>query len=252
MTIMNPSRCTGVALLLAAIGLAAPATASDAGGSRCARLRPTSAERIPLDEARQAMVAEALQDEYHGRSLYGRALEELGEVRPFVNVVPAEERHAALLEELLESRSLPVPPDRWGDADLPSWSSRQEACVAGVEFEVANVALYDRLLADEDLPEDVRQVFEHNRMASLEHHKPAFERCATGARGQGRGAGAARDGQDGTGGRHRCGRARAAGGCGGCGGSGPRCSGGCRHGSGERGGPSGEEPTAPAPAESGS
>jgi len=53
------------------------------------------------------------------------------------------------------------------------------------------VALYDRLLAKGSLPDDVKRAFDHNRMASLDHHKPAFERCAGvgSAQGQGRGAG---------------------------------------------------------------
>jgi hypothetical protein len=183
------------------------------------------ADRPPLDETRQAMVLEALQDEYHGEALYGRVLEKLGDdARPFANVVHAEERHAALLEELLESRGLPVPESRWASVDLPTYGSRQEACSAAVEFELANVALYDRFLADDGLPEDVRRVFEHNRMASLEHHKPAFERCggqgpgprASGQRGQGRGGC----------GHHGC-RGR---GCGSCGHHGcrPCGNGGCR------------------------
>ena len=48
------------------------------------------------------------------------------------------------------------------------------------EFEDRNVALYDRLLGAGGFPDDVIHVFEHNRMASLERHKPAFERCSSG------------------------------------------------------------------------
>ena len=80
----------------------------------------------------------------------------------------------------------------------------KEACAAAVEFEAKNVALYDRLLATGttaggpssagQLPEDVKRAFEHNRMASLDHHKPAVERCAgvASARGPGRGVGRGR------------------------------------------------------------
>jgi hypothetical protein len=255
MRISSPAPRTGATALLAVLGFAAMAAAAEpARTPLCARLAPVTAERAPLDEAAQAVVAEALQDEYHGRSLYGHALEALGDVGPFAHVVHAEERHAALLEELLESRDLSVPPDRGGgDADLPAWPSRREACAAAVEFEVANVALYDRLLADEDLPEDVRQVFEHNRTASLERHKPAFERCAAGGSGRGRGAVVASRGQEGPRGHRRCGRAQA-GRCGGCGGSAHGYGGGVGRGRGRggRGGAGGPRPTAPAPAESGS
>lgn len=253
MTIPTPTRLTGVAVLLATIGLAAPATASEpASRSRCARLATATVERAPLDETRHARVVEALQDEYHGQALYARTLEELGEVRPFANVVHAEERHAALLQELLESRRLPVPPNRWSETAVPTWSSRRDACAAAVEFEKGNVALYDRLLADDALPEDVRQVFAHNRRASLEHHKPAFERCAAG--GGGRGQGAVASGRGGCRGRGRCGLSKGARACGECGGGGSP-SGGCAchgHGRDGRGCGRGRGPSASVPGESGS
>ena len=63
----------------------------------------------------------------------------------------------------------------------------KEACAAAVAFETTNVALYDRLLAAGPLPDDVKRAFDHNRMASLDHHKPAFERCAGVATTQGAG-----------------------------------------------------------------
>jgi hypothetical protein len=225
----------------------------------CPRLVAAAAEAGPLGPGQQEAIAEALQDEYRGEATYARVLETLGEVRPFSNVVHAERRHASFLEDLLKSRDLPVPANQWTDAEVPTYSSRQEACAAAVEFEVENVALYDRLLASGNLPEDVETAFQHNRRASLDHHRPAFARCAdTGnepaaqtapaSRGRpGRGGPAAR----GRGG-HGCGRgARAPGrgghrfGCGGRhagrGASGTR--GRCHRGGG---------PTAPAPAESGS
>jgi hypothetical protein len=97
-----------------------------------------------------------------------------------------------------------------------------------VDFEVRNVALYDRLLAVGSLPDDVRRAFEQNRAASLEHHKPAFERCAGGVGAPGRGATASGRGGRGCshhgGGHHGCGHhGCGSGGCGGCRGG---CSGG--------------------------
>ena len=107
------------------------------------------------------------------------------------NVIRAERKHSAFLEELLKARSLAVPGNRWAKADRPAPASVEEACAAAVEFETRNVALYDRLIAAGPLPEDVKRAFDHNRMASLDHHKPAFEHCAGlgTARGQGRPAG---------------------------------------------------------------
>jgi hypothetical protein len=51
------------------------------------------------------------------------------------------------------------------------------ACAAGVVAERENIAIYDRYVGLA-LPQDVRQVFESNRAASLNNHLPAFEQCA--------------------------------------------------------------------------
>ena len=125
----------------------------------------------------KAAVEEALRDELRGEAIYGRVLKDHGDVRPFSNVVRAERRHAAFLEDLLKARGLAVPAPPAG-AEVPGYASVKEACAAAVAFETTNVALYDRLLAAGPLPDDVKRAFDHNRMASLDHHKPAFERCA--------------------------------------------------------------------------
>ena len=147
--------------------------------------------------------------------MYARVLKDHGEVRPFSNVIRAERRHAAFLEDLLKARGLAVPAHPAG-AEVPGYASVREACAAAVEFETRNVALYDRLLAAGPLPGDVKQAFDHNRMASLDHHKPAFERCAGVATAQGAGRGA------GHGAGHGAGR-------------GPGCGNGCGQGCGHCG-----------------
>jgi hypothetical protein len=199
----------------------------------------------PLTEAVRAAILEALADERLGEAVYARVLKDHGDVRPFSNVVRAERRHAEFLEALLTARGLSVPAAAV-PADVPAYAGVKEACVAAVEFETKNVALYDRLLtagataggapAAGPLPEDVKRAFEHNRMASLDHHKPAFERCSgvASARGPGRGAGRDHPGNAASQEAHGCGH----GGCGhGCGhgrcgghGSGPRCGHGGGHG----------------------
>ena len=140
----------------------------------------------PLSGSVKAAVEEALADELRGEAMYGRVLKDHGNVRPFSNVVHAERRHAAFLEDLLKARGLAGPAPQAG-AEVPGYASVKEACIAAVAFETTNVALYDRLLAAGPLPDDVKRAFDHNRMASLDHHKPAFERCAGVATAQGAG-----------------------------------------------------------------
>ena len=162
-----------------------------AAGGRAQTEKPA-----PLGDAVKAAVEEAFRDELRGEAMYARVLKDHGDVRPFSNVIRAERRHAAFLEDVLKARGLAVPAPPAGD--VPAYATVREACAAAVAFETQNVALYDRLLAaagtvaSGPLPEDVKQAFEHNRMASLDHHKPAFERCAGVAAGQGLARGAGR------------------------------------------------------------
>lgn len=200
----------GIALALGGLSLTTHATPQGPSSKgRC--LSSAEGPRAPLGEGQKAAIVEALQDEYQGEAIYARVLKDHGEMRPFSNVVRAEQRHASFLENLLTARNLPVPENEWTAAPVPGYASRQEACAAAIDFEVTNVALYDRLLASGALPDDVRQAFEHNRMASLEHHKPAFERCSAGS-GQGHGATASRGQGRGSCGGSSCG-CRGRGGC---------------------------------------
>jgi rubrerythrin len=214
---------------LVAAGLAlAPAAASRAQST----LKPE-----PLSDRSRAAIEEALQDELRGEAFYARVLKDHGDVRPFSNVVRAERRHADFLAELLKARGLAVPERRPATAEPPAHASVKEACAAAVEFETENVALYDRLIAAGPLPDDVKRAFDHNRMASLDHHKPAFERCAGLATGHGAGRSVGRGhGCHGHGCGH-CGQECEA--CGpGCGSCGRGCghgAHGCGHG-GHRGG----------------
>jgi len=159
-------------------------------------LAPSTSRAQSTDELSDGVktgVEEALQDEYRGEAMYSRVLKDHGGVRPFSNVVRAEQRHAACLEDLLKARGLAVPDHSGATAEAPGFASVKDACTAAVEFETRNVALYDRLIAAGPLPDDVKQVFDHNRMASRDNHKPALERCAGVAtahgasRGMGRG-----------------------------------------------------------------
>jgi hypothetical protein len=173
----------------------------------------------PLSATARAAIGEALEDERRGEAMYARVLKDHGERRPFSNVVRAERRHASLLQELLEARGLAVPPSTPPEA--PRYATVAEARSAAVEYETRNAALYDRLLAAGPLPQDVKQVFDHNRAASLDRHRPAFERRAGlgAARGAGRGAGRG----FGAGFGARFGRQ-----------AGPGCAQGCRCGCGHR------------------
>ena len=121
-----------------------------------------------------AAIHEALDDEYKARATYAAVIERFGAVRPFVNIVAAEDRHARALERLLAKDGLPIPADRWtGRVTAPD--SLQQAYALGVRAEIDNRAMYDRLERMTARP-DVLRVFGNLRAASQDNHLPAFQR----------------------------------------------------------------------------
>ena len=92
-----------------------------------------------------------------------------------MNIVEAEARHFSALLALFESYDIKPPKDRWRN-NAPRFSSLNAACVAAVEGEIANVALYDRVSRSTQRP-DILSVYNALREASLDRHLPAFRRC---------------------------------------------------------------------------
>lgn len=129
-----------------------------------------------LDDNTKAMVLEALMDEYKARASYRLVLNTFGEIRPFSNIVNAEETHARALELLCGHFGIPLPKDDWEGKIAPP-SSVLEACRAGIQAEHDNIAMYDRFLRQTKVPE-VLTLFQRLQAASRQHHLPAFERCA--------------------------------------------------------------------------
>lgn len=132
----------------------------------------------------EAMVA-AIQDEYQARAFYSAAIEKFGNVRPFSNIVQAEERHAQMWKSLFAKYDLPIPEDTFaGKVEVPD--TLNAACQMGVEAEIANVKMYDNFLSFIDIP-DLKATFIQLRNVSQNNHLRAFERCSNGATGRGMG-----------------------------------------------------------------
>lgn len=118
----------------------------------------------------------ALADEYKARATYRKVIEVYGEVRPFSNIVEAEDRHIAALKARFAAHGISVPEDDW-ETRVKAPGSLVAACQAAIEAETANAALYDRLLAETvDYP-DVQKVFSRLQTASRDRHLPAFQKC---------------------------------------------------------------------------
>lgn len=121
-------------------------------------------------------LAEALDDEYKSHETYQQVIRDFGPVRPFINIVEAEARHISALLALFAKYAVAPPANRWA-GQAPSFADVDQACLAGVQGEIDNVAIYDRLLRATQRP-DLLDVFHALRSASQDRHLPAFQRCA--------------------------------------------------------------------------
>ena len=137
---------------------------------------------------------EALLDEYSARNTYRKIIDTFGPVRPFTNIVEAEQRHIESLLTLFEKYNVPLPAVP-GTEQIKVPDSLLKACEMGVDAEVGNLAMYDRLIDATDLP-DVIHVLQRLQAASRDSHLPAFQRCVErgGNTGQGPGSGRGRGG----------------------------------------------------------
>lgn len=153
-----------------------------AGGScqagNCPVLDGTGAGSATADAETQRIMAEAIADEYRARAVYRAAIAKFGPVRPFSQIVRAEDRHVQLWETLFARYGVPVPADTFaGNVSVPD--TLAATCQVGVEAERADAAMYDRFLETTTQP-DLRAAFEQLRRVSRERHLPAFQRCSGG------------------------------------------------------------------------
>ncbi len=129
-----------------------------------------------MSEILSNVLIEAINDEYKARATYRLVISQFGEIRPFINIVEAESRHIEALLPLFEKYDVTVPEDDWESRiELPS--SILEACRVGVEAEIENAEMYNRLLESTIEYPDVQEVLIQLQRASKENHLPAFQRC---------------------------------------------------------------------------
>ncbi len=130
---------------------------------------------MSLTATERDALAAALDDEYKAHATYQQVIRDFGAVRPFINIVEAEARHITALLTLFERYSITPPKNGWV-GKVPRFASVSDACAAGVQAEIENAALYDRLFESTQRP-DILQVYQALRSASLDRHLSAFQRC---------------------------------------------------------------------------
>ena len=165
-------------------GLVAACALTACGGTSVSASQPQDAEALRM----------ALNDEYKAEATYDAVIEAFGEVRPFINIIEAERRHASRAKAEMDRLDISYDPVNPYLGKLEAPASLLAACEQGVEAEIENIALYDRILptiADEA----VKQTLTDLHWASRERHLPAFRRCVAQGGEMGRGGGPGKAGE---------------------------------------------------------
>lgn len=144
-----------------------------------------------LDAKTQQALLDALNDEYKALATYQQVIKQFGDIRPFTNIMKAEQTHVEELLPLFEKYGVAVPKNEW-IGKIPAFDSIEDALKAGVQAEIENAQMYDEFFTFIQ-EQDILQVFTQLRDASQEKHLPAFQRGAE--RGAGLGSGRAAQGQ---------------------------------------------------------
>ncbi|MBI1218344.1 MAG: hypothetical protein GC186_07330 [Rhodobacteraceae bacterium] len=136
----------------------------------------------PLSPDQSKAALAALDDEYHALATYQVVLEKFGAVRPFSNIIKAEQRHIDAVAAVLKDSGQTVPGNPYLSGEKPrpeAPATLKEACAIGVQAEIANAALYDdQLLPVAKGNAQLVTIFTSLRDASEKNHLPAFQRCA--------------------------------------------------------------------------
>ena len=98
-----------------------------------------------MSETLSTVLIEAINDEYKAQATYRHVINKFGEIRPFINIVEAESRHIEALLPLFDKYGITVPEDNWA-SNIEEPQTVLEACQIGVEAEIENAEMYDRLL----------------------------------------------------------------------------------------------------------
>lgn len=113
------------------------------------------------------MLLYAIQDEYAARMEYQEIIKEFNVSTPYTNIIKSEETHISELTTLYEAYGIALPEDTASDhVIIPD--SLLDAATTGVQAEINNIAMYD-LFLEQDIPDDVREIFIDLRDASIKH-----------------------------------------------------------------------------------
>jgi hypothetical protein len=129
-------------------------------------------EEVSADEL--IALEETLFDEFKAQKTYEFVLNKFGDLKPFSNIVNAEQNHYNEIKAIYEKYDLTVP--LFSNDFNFEINSVLDACSLAVTAEEENVALYVEKFKMVD-NQDIHAVFTDLMLASKDKHLPAFQRC---------------------------------------------------------------------------
>lgn len=125
---------------------------------------------ITLEEA----LVYAIQDEYLAQARYDAVISKFGSIRPFSNIKASEQRHITALLGLFQKHDVKIPANT-ANQYVSAPNTLKEAFQQGVDGEIENIAMYEKLATIPSLPQDAKMVFTQLGDASKNHLR-AFRR----------------------------------------------------------------------------
>lgn len=117
----------------------------------------------------------AIADERKALATYEAVVDKFGNVKPFINIIRAEEQHISMLKALFDKYGIEIPADTTTVGTLPETFA--EICAVAVQAEIDNDQLYQDMIPSIQ-EQDIKDVFNALANASKTMHLQAFERCA--------------------------------------------------------------------------
>lgn len=115
--------------------------------------------------------------EYAASAAYQGVIVAFGPVEPYLSVQGAEERHILALVRQLGRYGVAVPPNPYV-GKIPAPAGLLASATAEATAEIANVAMYDRLLPQAVGDVGMTRALTNLRRASQDMHLPAFQAAA--------------------------------------------------------------------------
>lgn len=123
---------------------------------------------LPLKEQ---ILQIALDDEKKALATYQAIIQKFGNIKPFSNIIEAENRHIAEIEFLANKHQVKLIQNDFSNLIAPK--SLIESLELSIAAEISNINLYDYLLQYTQ-DDDIQDAFFRLQAASFNNHLPAF------------------------------------------------------------------------------